>query len=66
MRTPIDYIIVNTTEQEFDYPVGDDNALRHLRGQRRPWTWARCLNRLLFAWQFGDANILLTGAITPE
>lgn len=59
------YVIVKTTAPEFDYPQGDDNVFVTYEGNAGVDVGS-FLNRVLFAWQFGDANILLAGAITPE
>ena len=60
-----DYVIVKTTTPEFDYPKGDENVYVEYEGDSGV-AIGSYLRRLLFAWQFGDANILLTGAIKPE
>ena len=59
------YVIVNTLEQEFDYPKGDENVYTTYEGTGgvRIGSFFR---RLAFAWRFSDAKILLTGYITPE
>ena len=59
------YVIVKTTTPEFDYPKGDDNVYVKYQGDAGVDVGS-LTRRLLFAWQFGDANILLAGAITPE
>jgi len=60
-----DYIIVRTTTPEFDYPVGDQNAMTRYEG-RDGVAIGSLFHRLLFAIRFGDMNILLTDAITAE
>lgn len=60
-----DFVIVKTTTAEFDYPKGDQNVYVTYQGDSGVGVGA-FLRRLLFAWQFGDMNILLTGSITPE
>jgi uncharacterized membrane protein (UPF0182 family) len=59
------YVIVNTREQEFDYPKGDENVYSTYEGTGgvRIGSFFR---KLAFAWRFSDAKILLTGYITPE
>ncbi len=50
---------------EFDYPKGTDNAYTTYRGRDGIAIGGIAL-RTLFAWQFDDPNILLTGYITAE
>ncbi|MFH1008358.1 MAG: UPF0182 family protein [Candidatus Latescibacterota bacterium] len=59
------YVIVNTLEQEFDYPKGDDNVYSTYQGTGGVKIGS-FFRRLAFAWRFSDAKILLTGYITPE
>ncbi|MBN2239056.1 MAG: UPF0182 family protein [Dehalococcoidales bacterium] len=60
-----DYIIVNTETQEFDYPAGEENVYGTYEG-----TAGISLNgfirRLVYAWELGDFNILISGELTPE
>jgi len=59
------YIFVRTRQEEFDYPLRDDNVYTLYKGRAGVAvdSWAR---RLLFAYYFGDWNILLTDSFTPE
>jgi len=59
------YIIVNTQTQEFDYPMGDENVYGHYQGEDGV-SLGSFLHRLVYAWQFGDINILISGELTPE
>jgi len=59
------YIIVNTKTQEFDYPMGDENVYGHYQG-RDGVSLGSFLRRLVYAWQFGDINILISGELSPE
>jgi len=59
------YVFVKTKEQEFDYPKGDENAFSTYQGTGgvsvgSPW------DRLMVSLRFGDANILLTDALTGD
>ncbi|MEX0599710.1 MAG: UPF0182 family protein [Rhodothermales bacterium] len=60
-----DYYIVNTGISELDFPSGDENAYTRYAGQGGiPFsTW---FHKLLFAWELGDINILLSDYIQPE
>ncbi|WP_443082917.1 UPF0182 family membrane protein [Variovorax sp. HW608] len=58
------YVIVNGSVPEFDYPKGDQNAYSTYRGRDGVAIGSMAL-RALFAWQFDDPNILVTGYITP-
>lgn len=57
-----DYKIVNTAIKELHYPKGDENVYNHYSG-----TGGLSINgffeQLLFAWHFGDINIMLTDYI---
>ena len=59
------YVIVKTSTPEFDYPKGQDNAYAAYRGTDGVAVGGLA-RRSLFAWHYGDANILLTGYITGE
>jgi uncharacterized membrane protein (UPF0182 family) len=60
-----DYIIVNTKTQEFDYPMGDENVYGHYEGKGGV-SIGSFFRRLVYAWQFGDFNILISGELMPE
>ncbi len=59
------YFIVNTTTEELHYPSGDGNVYHHYTG-RGGIAISSFLRKLLFAWELGDINILLSDYITPE
>jgi uncharacterized membrane protein (UPF0182 family) len=62
---PSNYVIVRTSEAEFDYPRGDDNAeTRHAGGAGIKISNA--LTRLAFATRFRDGNLMLSSSIGPE
>ncbi|MEW6080569.1 MAG: UPF0182 family protein [Bacillota bacterium] len=60
-----DYVVVNTREPEFDYPLGDSSALTHYEGQGGVRVGS-FLNRLFLAVRVGSYRVLLTQAITPD
>lgn len=60
-----DYVIVKGSVPEFDFPKGRDNVYMAYSG-RDGVAIGSFARRSLFAWQFGDPNILLTGYITDE
>lgn len=60
-----DYVIVNGSVPEFDYPKGKDNVYTSYRG-KDGIAIGSMARRTLFAWQLDDANILLSGYITQE
>ncbi|MBI2305524.1 MAG: UPF0182 family protein [Chloroflexi bacterium] len=60
-----DYVIVNTKSQEFDYPMGDSNVYTRYQGTSGV-RLSSYFRRILYAWQFGDINILLNTDLTPE
>jgi uncharacterized protein len=57
------YVIVKGNVPEFDYPKGKDNVYTRYSG-RDGIAIGSTARRSLFAWQFDDPNILLTGYIT--
>ncbi|HEY3779014.1 MAG TPA: UPF0182 family protein [Rhizomicrobium sp.] len=58
------YAIVKTTTPEFDYPKGSENVYRAYEGADGV-PIGSLASRALFAWYFGDANILLSQYVTP-
>jgi hypothetical protein len=60
-----EYVIVRTTTQEFDFPMGDENAYNQWEGERGV-SVGGFFNRLIYAWQFGDFNIMLSDELIPE
>lgn len=58
------YIIVNTKEKEFDYPLGDDNAETLYEGTAG--IPLNGINKLLYALRHRSAKIFLSGSITSE
>ncbi|MEX2601557.1 MAG: UPF0182 family protein, partial [Balneolaceae bacterium] len=59
------YYIVNTTVPELHYPAGDENVYTHYSGQGGI-PISGLFRKLLFAWEFGDINILLSDYIQEE
>ncbi|MGO4808675.1 UPF0182 family protein [Cupriavidus sp. 2MCAB6] len=59
------YVIVNGNAPEFDYPKGDENVYTNYSGRDGIGIGSLAL-QALFAWQFDDPNILVTGYITPS
>ncbi|MFC1984014.1 UPF0182 family protein [Chloroflexota bacterium] len=60
-----EYVIVKTNTEEFDYPMGDDNIYGHYQGEGGV-SLGSFVHRLVYAWQLGDLNILISGELTPE
>jgi uncharacterized membrane protein (UPF0182 family) len=60
-----DYKIVNTNVRELDYPQGDENVYTNYQGSSGV-PIGNIFTRLLFAWNFGDLNILLTDYIHDD
>jgi len=60
-----DYVIVKTETEEFDYPMGDDNVYGHYQGESGVGLGS-FIRRLVYAWQFGELNILISDELTPE
>ena len=59
------YVIVNTKEDEFDYPKGDKNVYTKYQG-RGGVEISSLWRRLAFTIKYGDLKILLTEYITPR
>jgi uncharacterized membrane protein (UPF0182 family) len=59
-----DYAIVDTTQKEFDYPVGGENATTAYKGGNGIPVGSLA-DRLAFAIVKGDVEILFSSAITP-
>lgn len=57
-----DYVIVGSTEKEFDYPSGDENVTTQYTG-KGGISIGSMWRRLAFAVRFGDVNIILSGHI---
>ncbi|HEX2998715.1 MAG TPA: UPF0182 family protein [Armatimonadota bacterium] len=60
-----DYVIVDSTEDEFDHPEGDQNRTTHYQGKTGV-SLGSFARRLLFSLRFADQNILLSRHITKS
>jgi len=60
-----DYVIVKTKTPEFDYPMGDENVYGEYQGKDGV-SLGSFIRRLVYAWQLGDLNILISGELTAE
>lgn len=61
-ETDPDYKLVNTDVKELDYPKGDENVYTSYEGEGGV-SIDGFLEQLLFAWEFGDFNLLMTDYI---
>ncbi|HAU31564.1 MAG TPA: UPF0182 family protein [Desulfotomaculum sp.] len=59
------YVIVNTRGQEFNYPMGDDNAWSTYQGKDGVEIGS-IFRRLIFALTFNDYKLLLSGEVSSE
>jgi uncharacterized membrane protein (UPF0182 family) len=59
------YVIVKSSEKEFDYPKGDNNVYAAYQGKDGV-AIGGFGPRLLFSYYFGDINILLSNMVTSE
>ncbi len=64
-EAPDTYVLVKTTQPEFDYPLGDTNAKTTYAGTGGVLLDSP-LKRLAFAYRMGDSQILFTSVLTPE
>ena len=60
-----DFVIVNTSTPELNYPMGDSNVFTHYDGDGGIQLQS-FVQRLLFAIKFSDYPILISGEIQPE
>ncbi|MBI2850803.1 MAG: UPF0182 family protein [Chloroflexi bacterium] len=59
------HVIVKTRTQEFDHPSGEDNVYGFYEGKDGVGLGS-FFRRLVYAWQLGDFNILISSQLTPE
>ena len=59
------YVIVKTKTQEFDYPMGESNVYGHWEGSGGV-NIGSFMRRFIYAWEFGEFNILISDEITPQ
>ena len=59
------FVLVNTTAKEFDYPKGDDNVYTSYTGKGGVRI-SGLFKRLVYAWNFSDIKILLTDYLTDQ
>jgi hypothetical protein len=62
---PDHYVIVKTRAQEFDYPLGETSALTVFEGEGGV-KLGSFFRKLIFAWHFGDLNIMISNQLTSE
>ncbi len=61
----IDYVIVDTTEDEFSFPMGDQNVYSRYEGSAGVEVGG-LLRRAALAMRFGDSQILFSDAVQPD
>ncbi len=59
---PDHYVIVKTSAQEFNYPVGDGNVQTVFEGDSGVGI-GNIFRKLVFAWEFQDFNILISSSL---
>ncbi|MBD3315781.1 MAG: UPF0182 family protein [Chitinivibrionales bacterium] len=59
------YVYVNTTEKEFDYPIGDEIVYNTYGGDGGV-PMGSLWRRFVYAWKFNDYRLLLSGYFTKE
>ncbi len=59
------HVIVNSSEPEFDYPLGDENVYAHYEGTGGVLLHNRW-RRFLFGWKFDGTRLFLSGYPTEE
>jgi uncharacterized protein len=61
----LEYAIVNSKMQEFNYPGQDGPVYTHYKGNGGV-RLSSFFRRLIYAWEFKDLNILISGEISSE
>ncbi|MFW5730460.1 MAG: UPF0182 family protein [Desulfonatronovibrionaceae bacterium] len=61
----LDYLVVRSRMQEFNYPGPEGPVYTHYEGQGGV-PMSSLFRRLVYAWQFRDVNLLISGEITEE
>ncbi len=61
----LEYLVVRSKMQEFNYPGPDGPVYTRYEGNGGV-ELSSFLRRLLYAWQFADINILISGEINPD
>jgi len=61
----LDFVIARTGMREFNYPGPEGPVYTRYAGDGGV-PLSSFFRRLLYAWQFGDVNILITGEVEPE
>ncbi len=59
------FAIVNSRMEEFNYPGQDGPVYTHYEGEGGV-PLSSMLRRILYAWQFRDLNILISGEVQPD
>lgn len=59
------YVVANSSEEEFDFPRGDDNAYGHYEGSGGV-TLENYWRQFLFAYKFDESKLLFSGYPRPE
>ncbi len=60
-----DYVLVRTSTDEFDYPLGEQNKYTRYEGNGGV-PIGSLWKRLLYSWRFRDRQLLFTEHLTPE
>lgn len=61
-----DYVVVGTTTDEFDYPVGTDQDATTVWGGDTGVDVGNFVAKFLFSLRFGDINLLISNQITDD
>ncbi|HDZ86136.1 MAG TPA: UPF0182 family protein [Actinobacteria bacterium] len=65
VATETDYAIVNTENEEFDYPAEDKNITSHYKG-KGGFNIGSALKKAALAYTYTDINIAISSAIQPD
>lgn len=62
---PDEYVVIDTNEQEFDYPTGDVDATTVFDGPGGV-KLNSFLRRIVYSWEFADTDILISDALNDN
>jgi len=63
---PDDYVVVGSGEEEFDYPVGEEQTATSRFDAEGGVRIDSFLRRLVYSWELADTNILISDALSGD
>ena len=62
----VSFVVVNSETEEFDYEPDEGNPIYKNYDGKGGIPLSSFLRRAVYAWQFGDLNILISNQLAPE